>query len=324
MRVFVTGATGFIGSAVVRELLDAGDDVLGLARSDASARSLLAAGAQVQLGDLEDLSALGSGVEGADGVIHLAFFHGISHPSFGTRLRILLGGSPRRIGSRFGRIAADADGRAIETFGSVLAGSGRPLVVAFPTMALRPSHLATEDDAPDPNSPGSARIPSEARTLALAERGVRSSVVRIAPSVHGDDDAGLVPQLIQTARKKNVSAYVGDGTNRWPAVHRLDAAHLFRLALEGAPAGSRLHAVAEEGVPFRAIAETVGRHLHLPVESITPEKAADHFGFLGAFVANDNPVSSTRTRELLGWQPTQPILIADLDQGRYFDDRAAS
>lgn len=321
MRVFITGATGFIGSAIVGELLADGHEVLGLARTDAGAQSLLAAGAQVQRGDVEDVDALRRGATGVDGVIHLAFFHAISHPRMSTRLRIVLGGSPRNVMARFAAASVGADKRAIETFGSVLEGSGRPLVVAFPTMALTPGRVATENDAPDPSAPGAARIPSEEATLALASRGVRASVVRIPPSVHGDGDAAMVPRLIGTARKKRAAAYVADGHNRWPAVHRLDAPHLFTLALHKGLGGARYHAIAEDGVPMRAIAEVIAKHLNVPLTAIPPEKAADHFGWLAPFVSVDNHVSSELTQQELGWRPTQPGLLADIDQPTYFTSR---
>ena len=318
MRVFVTGASGWIGSAVVKELIQADHQVVGLARSDAAAKSLLAAGAQAHRGTLEDLESLRRGAAAADGVIHLAFFHEFSQASIATRLRVIVGGSPRGIVSRFIATSVATDRRAIETLGTALAGPDRPLVVAFGTMGLTPGHLATEDDATDPDSTGGPRSQSEATMLALASRGVRSEIVRIAPSVHGQGDHGFLKTLITIARAKGMSAYVGEGANRWPAVHRADAAHLFRMALEKAPAGSRLHAVSDEGVPFREIAESIGRHLNLPVVSIAREKAVSHFGWLGTFVPVDNPTSSSLTQHRLGWHPVQPGLLADLDQGHYF------
>ena len=318
MQVFITGATGFIGSAIVAELLADGHDVLGLARTDTGAQALATAGAQVHRGDIEDLDGLRRAAAGADGIIHTAFFHGISHPGMSTRLRIVLGGSPRDVMARFAAASVGADMRAIETFGSVLEGSGRPLVVAFPTMALSPGRLATEQDAPDPGSPGAARIPSEEATLALAARGVRASMVRIPPTVHGDGDAAMIPRLIGTARKKRASAYVRDGRNRWPAVHRLDAAHLFTLALHKGLAGARYHAVAQAGVPMRAIAEVIADNLSVPVKAIDQDKAGGHFGWLAPFVSADNPVSSALTQQELGWQPTRPGLLTDLNGPGYF------
>jgi len=301
MRVFVTGASGWIGSAVVPALIGAGHQVVGLARSNASADALAAAGAAVHRGALDDLDGLRAGAAASDGVIHLAYIHDFSDiPG-----------------------AAQTDLRAIETLGAALEGSGRPLVIASGTLGLAPGRVATEQDAPDSHSIAHPRIAGARAALSFAARGVRSSVVRLSPSVHGEGDHGFVATLIAIARDKGVSGYIGDGANRWTAVHRLDAAQLIRLTLEAAPAGSVLHGVADEGVPARAIAEVIGRHLNLPVVSIPPEEASDHFGWLGRFFAADSPASSALTREWLGWQPTHPGLIADLDQGHYFHTPSA-
>jgi nucleoside-diphosphate-sugar epimerase len=321
MRVFVTGATGFIGTALVEELLEHGHDVLGMARTDDGGARLAATGAKVHRGDLADLGSLRRGATQADGVIHLAYVHGMGHMSFGTRLGVLFGGGPRGITGRFAAAGASADRKAIDVFGSVLTESGGPLVVAFPTMTLAAGHLVTEREAPDPASPGAARIGSEAAALALASQGVRASVVRIPPTVHGDGDKAMIPRLIAAAGKKGVAAYVGQGTNRWPAAHRQDVARLFRLALEDGSAGSRYHAVAEEGVSMRSIAELISKRLEVPAKSLTNEEAASHFGWLASFVARDNHVSNELTRKELGWSPVGPDLLTDIDRPSYFAEK---
>ena len=300
MRVFVTGASGFIGSAVVRELHAAGHEVTGLARSDESAAALRAAGVAVHRGALDDLDSLRSGALAADGVIHLAYIHDFANIE----------------------AAGAADLRAIETIGVALEGSGKPFVVTSGTSAVTPGRPATEEDA---GPAGMRRVDAEDATVALAERGVRSSVARLPPSVHGEADKhGFVPRLIAIARAKGVSAFVGEGANRWPAVHQLDAARLYRLAVEAAPAGSRLHGVGDEGVPFREIAAAIGRQLQLPVVSITGDAASEHFGFLAPIVALDRPTSNVLTRQWLGWRPLEPGLLADIEQGHYFKDAAQS
>lgn len=288
MKAFVTGATGFIGSAVVTELLEAGHEVVGLARSTRSVEALKAIGVIPLLGDLQDLDSLRRGASDTDGVIHTAYNHDFTVPR---------------------EVAAAADVRVIEAMGEALVGSNRPLIITSGAGA------PTEDDAGE----SSPRYQSEKMALSFAERGVRAAVVRFPPTVHGRGDHGFVPILIDVARQRGVSAYSGDGSNRWAAVHRLDAAHLFRLALESAIPGARLHGIAEEGVPVREIAEVIGRHLDMPVVSIPLEEATDHFGFLGGFFSLDVPRSSAKTRARLGWEPVQPGLIADLEEGHYFE-----
>jgi len=306
MRVFMTGASGWIGSAVVLELIGAGHKVIGLARSDASAAVLTAAGAEVHRGTIDDLDNLRSAVALSDGVIHLAFKHDIAFS----------GGF---------QAAADADRRAIETFGEALEGSDRPFLIASGTLGLAPGAVVTERDGHGPapahmTGGPRTRLASAEVTLSFAFRGVRSCVVRFPPTVHGDGDHGFMATLVRIARDKGVSGYIGDGSNRWPAVHRFDAARVVRLALEKAPAGSVVQAVADEGVRIRAIAEVIGRHLDRPVVAISPEAAAAHFGWLSGFLALDAPASSTLTRQLLGWQPTNPGLIDDLEKGHYFHE----
>jgi nucleoside-diphosphate-sugar epimerase len=299
MRVFVTGASGWIGSAVVPELTAAGHQVVGLARSETSAAALSAAGAEVHHGSLDELDSLRRAAESSDGAIHLAFKHDL-----------VFSGNMRD--------AAEADRRAIEVFGEAYAGSERPLVIASGVLALAPGRVATERDGHGSAPDAPPRHANAELVLALVARGVRSSIVRLAPTVHGDGDNGFIAILIGIARDKGVSGYIGDGLNRWPAVHRLDAARLFRLALEKAPARSTLHGVAEEGVTIRDIAQVIGRQLNLPTASISPADAGDHFGVMAGFLAADSPASSTLTRELVGWNPTEIGLLNDLEQGHYF------
>jgi len=298
MRIFLTGATGFIGSAIVPELINAGHQVLGLTRSEARVQSLIAAGAEVHRGNLEDLESLRSGAAKSDGVIHTAF----NHDAF--------------TGGNFSKFKeyCEVDRQAIEALGSALAGSDRPLIVSSATGLLSPGRAVTEDIDPPANSP-MPRV-SEQSALAMISQGVSASVVRL-PQVHDTVKQGLITYAIQTAREKGVSAYIGDGLNRWPAAHVLDVARLYRLALEKHEAGSRYHAVAEEGVSMREIAEVIGRGLKVPVVSLSPEEASAHFGWLAMFAGFDMPASSTQTQKRLGWQPTGPKLIADLEQMRY-------
>jgi nucleoside-diphosphate-sugar epimerase len=299
MRVFVTGASGWIGSAVVSELLNEGHEVVGLARSDAAARAVATSGAEVLRGDVQDLDVLRAGARDSDGVVHLAFRHDIAFTGeFDT--------------------AVGSDRQAIGAIGEVLAGSDRPLAIASGLAGLNPGRLATEHDRPEPFPGAGGRITNERAALALADRGVRSMSVRFAPTVHGDGDNGFIRLIVAADHEHGVAAYVGDGLNHWPAVHRSDAARLVRLGIESAPAGSVLHAAGEQGVPIRDVAEAIGRGLDLPVSSLTQEQANAQFGFLGHFLALDVQASSKITQDLLGWRPTGPGLIADIEAGHYF------
>jgi nucleoside-diphosphate-sugar epimerase len=296
MRVFVTGASGWIGGATVDDLLSAGHDVLGLARTDSSSAALEAKGATVLRGDLDDLDALRKGAADVDGVVHLANKHDWSNPAASNA----------------------AERGAVEAIAETLVDTGRPFVLASGVAALAQGRPATEEDASPFHGPASPRGGSENLALSYVDRGIRVVSARFAPTVHGDRDHGFIAYIVATAREKGASAYVGDGANRWAAVHRSDAARLVRLGLEQAPAGSLLHAVAEEGVATKTIAEAIGRGLDLPVKSIPTEEAVDHFGFVGTFFAMDMAASSARTRELLGWTPIGPTLIEDIDAGAYF------
>jgi nucleoside-diphosphate-sugar epimerase len=294
VRIFMTGATGWIGSAVVPELVDAGHQVLALARSDAAAAAVAALGAEVQRGDLEDPDGLGAAAAASEGVVHLGYNHDFSRME----------------------AAARTDLAAITAIGGALEGTGRPFVIASGTLGLAAGRVATEQDLPDPGL--HPRIAGIQAAMAFADRGVRSASVRFAPTVHGPGDHGFIATLIGIAREKGVSGYIGDGSNRWPAVHRLDAANLVRRAVDDAPAGSTLHATAEEGVSTRAIADAIGRNLDLPVVSIPGDQASDHFGWMARFFGADTAASSAATRQRFGWAPAQPGLIADLDAGHYF------
>ena len=292
MRIFVTGGSGFVGSAVVPELRRAGHQVVALARSDASASAVKTAGADVQRGDLADLDVLTRGASSADGVIHLGFIHDFANYAK----------------------SAETDRAAIHAMAAALAGSNRPLVVTSGTLgAGAPGTIGTEDD------PGDATRRFSESALDAASPGLRGVVVRLSPTVHGDGDHGFVPRLIQIAREKGISGYPGEGMNRWSAVHRLDAATLFRLAIETASGGARLHAAADEAISSRTIAEAIGRKLGVPVQSIPRERVVEHFGWIGPFFSIDKPASNAKTRDLVGWAPTQIGLIQDLEQGTYFD-----
>lgn len=321
MRVFVTGATGFIGSAIVSELISHGHEVLGLARSEEAATALKAAGATPHRGTIEDPKSLRRGAEQADAAIHAAYFHQLSHAGLTTRLRVVAGGSPGSVVPRFLTAAVATDRTAITIIGQTL-GPGRPFVSTFGTLALPAGRLATEKSDVDPAAVGGLRGANEQAVADLAASGVRASLVRLPPVVHGDGDHGFLPQIIGYARKYGVSSYAGDGANRWPSVHRLDAARLFVHALEDGQAGARYHGVAEEGVPSRDIASAIGRHLVLPVATATPDQVRRRFSFLASFIGTDNPTSSARTTQQLGWKPAEVSLLHDIEHGTYFQGQS--
>jgi len=295
MKVFVTGATGFIGTAVVPELIGAGHRVVGLTRSDAGADALRRLGAEVHRGELSDVEGLAAAARAADGVIHLAFIHDFH---------------------RYAQ-ANEADRGAIRAMTRALEGSGKPFVGTSGTLMLPPGRVGTEKDGPQ-SADHHPRIAAEGLVLGAADRGVRASIVRLSPTVHGRGDHGFVPFMIKLARQRGVAPYIGDGSNRWPAVHRLDEARLFRLVLEKAAPGTRFHGVAEEGIPMREIAEAIGRGLGVPVRGIGEKTAEEHFDWMSRFVGIDNPASSAITRETLGWKPENPGLLTDLREGGYF------
>ncbi|MBV8253558.1 MAG: SDR family oxidoreductase [Chitinophaga sp.] len=296
MRVFVTGATGFVGSAIVKELITAGHQVVGLARNASAAEALTQAGAQVHSGAIDDLDSLRAGVAAADAVIHTAFKHDFS--KFEENCEV--------------------DRQAIRAMGTALEGTDKPFLITSGTGLLSSDEMAVESQGPSVFGRSFPRVATEEAAMALQERGIKASLVRLPPSVHGSGDHGFVPHLINLAREKGVAAYIGEGDNRWPAVHRLDAGRLYRLILESGATEPRYHAVAEEGVPFRDIATVIGRRLEVPVVGKSTAEASQHFEWFIHFATMHNPSSSRRTRELLGWKPQQPELLADVDSSAYF------
>ena len=316
MRVFVTGATGFIGSAVTKELVAAGYQVTGLARSAKGAEKLRALGANARIGQLNQLAVLREAAADSDGVIHLAFIHGLSDMGLAKRFRLFAGALSSGLIPSFMRILSETETQAVRALGISLEGSGRPLVVASAVLFLPQGRTSTEEDEHVEGAPN--RSFSENAALDWVSRGVRASVVRLAPSVHGVGDHGLIPRIIQAARKKRVSVYIGDGANRWPAVHQFDTARLFRLALEHGEAGAKYHGVDETGVLFRDIASKIAEKLKIPTASVPNAKSAKHLSILADFIGLDNPSSSEWTRQALGWKPDQVRLSADLDHPDYF------
>jgi nucleoside-diphosphate-sugar epimerase len=315
MRVFVTGATGWVGSAVVKELLSSGHQVTGLTRTTKGAQALQRLGAQARVGKLSEHSLLRDAAAESDGVIHTAFIHGLSHMDLATRFRLFAGALNGGIVSSFMRILSETEAGAVEALGAGLQGSGRALVVTSGVLFLPAGKISTETDNHVQDAPN--RSFSEAAALAWIPRGVRASIIRLPPTVHGAGDHGFIPRIIEAARKKGTSVYIGDGANRWPAVHRLDAARLFRLALEKGEAGAKYHGVDESGIPFRDIAVQIATRLQVPTSSRPTAKSAKHLGILSNFVGLDNPSSSDWTRQALGWIPEQAGLLADMD-AHYF------
>jgi nucleoside-diphosphate-sugar epimerase len=318
MRIFVTGATGFIGSAVVKELQQAGHQVSGLTRTPAGAAKLQALGATAHVGTLNNFELLHQAAAASDGVIHTAFIHGFQHMNLGTRLRLFGGALTRGIMGSFMNTLVVTETRAVEALGSALKGTGKPLVVTSGILNLPQGRVSTEMDS---HVGMPSRAFSESAAFSFVPMGVRACVVRLPPSVHGAGDYGFVPMIIKAARKKRTSAYIGDGANHWPAVHRLDAARLFRLVAEKGEAGAKYHGVAEAGIPFQNIAKKIASHLQLPTSSCTAKDAAKHFGFLSPFIGLGNPSSSEWTQQKLGWQPEHPTLFEDMDQPDYFAEK---
>ncbi|MFD1888166.1 SDR family oxidoreductase [Paenibacillus wenxiniae] len=318
MRVLVTGASGFIGSAIIQELIANGHEVRGLVRSSEAATALRRQGVEAIQGSIEHTAILRQAGQQMDGVVHTAFFHSFAHAGWRAKLRIMFGGHFKHAPVRFMKAAVQTDQHVIETMGNLLSSSGGSLVIAMPTMTMTAGRLALEEHAADVQSVGGPRAASEHTALAMAQRGVHASIVRLPPIVYGEGDrGGLLPSLIQSARKAGKSAYIDDGSNRWASIHRLDAARVFRLALEKGNGSSRFHAVADEGIAFRKIAGYIGDSLQLPTESLTTEQGNAHFSWLSSFAATDNPVSADATMKSLNWRPEQPSLQDEWAKGYY-------